>query len=219
MTGTYRIGKLFEFQATRTSNGVPDGSGFVVEATLTAIDLVDPGFVVDFGELAPLKRHLDHTLDHRNLDDVLGAGSTGDAQLGTYLEAWCRANLHEFVAERLERVTVRCGRPTSPGPHNLVFSAQHRLGGLPDGHKCGRDHGHTYVVSPLPGHDVLPDSVCQLAAHLDGTVLNEVLDFEPTSERLAHHLLQIARFAGASELETVRISETATSWAQYSEQR
>lgn len=219
MSGTYRIGKQFEFQATRTSNGVPDGSGFVVEATFTANELSEPGFVVDFGELAPLKRYLDQGLDHRNLDDVLGVGGTSDVQLAAYLEDWCRANLREVAAERLERVNVSRGRPASSGPHDVTFSAQHRLGGLPEGHKCGRDHGHTYLVSPLPGQGALPDSVRLLAALLDGTVLNDVLGFEPTSERLAHHVLQTARSAGASQLESLRVSETATSWAEYSEQR
>lgn len=219
MSGNYRIGKQFEFQATHTSNGVPDGSGFVVEATLTAIELSEPGFVVDFGELAPLKRYLDQSLDHRNLDDVLGVGNTSDAQLAAHLEDWCRANLHEVAAERLERVNVSRGRPASPGPHDLTFSAQHRLGGLPEGHKCGRDHGHTYLVSPLPGQGALPESVRQVATKLDGTVLNEVLEFEPTSERLAHYFLRTAHSAGAAELEAVRVSETATSWAEYSEQR
>ncbi|HTJ68150.1 MAG TPA: 6-carboxytetrahydropterin synthase [Actinospica sp.] len=219
MAGTYRIGKQFEFQATRTSNGVPDGSGFLVEATLTAIELTEPGFVVDFGELAPLKHHLDQKLDHRNLDDVLGTGNTSDAQLAAYLEDWCRANLNKDAVDRLECVNVRRGRPTSSGPHDVTFSAQHRLGGLPEGHKCGRPHGHTYLVSPLLGQGALPDSVRTLAVLLDGTVLNEVLGFEPTSERLAHHLLRTARSAGNAELEAVRVSETASSWAEYSEQR
>lgn len=218
IAGAYRIGKQFEFQATRISNGVPDGSGFVVEATLVAVELSGPGFVVDFGELAPLKRYLDQSVDHRNLDDVLGAGNTSNAQLATFLEDWCHANLHELAAERLERVSVRCGRPAGPSPHDLTFSAQHRLGGLPEGHKCGRDHGHTYLVSPLPGQDALPESVRQLVTGLDGTVLNEVLDFEPTSERLAHYFLRAAHSAGA-ERDAVRVSETATSWAECSEQR
>src|SRR5712691_6488084 len=86
MTGVYRIGKLFEFQATRTRDGAPDGSGFLVEATLTASSLTGPGFVVDFGELDPLKRYLDQALDHRNLDDVLSPGRAGNTQVAIHLE-------------------------------------------------------------------------------------------------------------------------------------
>jgi 6-pyruvoyltetrahydropterin/6-carboxytetrahydropterin synthase len=218
VTGTYRIGKQFEFQATRTRDGVPDGSGFLVEVTLTASSLTAPGFVVDFGELAPLERYLDQAFDHRNLDDVLGPGRAGDAQVAVQLEGWCRANLPGAAVERLEGVTVRAGRPFGPGPHDLTFSAQHRLGGLPDGHKCGRDHGHTYLVSPPPGRGALPDALRRIAAMLDGSVLNEVLDAEPTSEFLARHLLLTARLQGAAGLDALRVSETATSWAQYGEQ-
>jgi 6-pyruvoyltetrahydropterin/6-carboxytetrahydropterin synthase len=149
---------------------------------------------------------------------VLGVGRAGDTQVAMYLEDWCRANLHQAAAGRLERVTVRCGRPAGPGPHDLAFSAQHRLGGLPDGHKCGRDHGHTYLVGPLPGQGALPDALRRLVAALDGSVLNKVLGAEPTSEFLALHLLRSTRSQGAAGLEGLRVSETASSWAQYSEQ-
>lgn len=218
MTGIYRIGKQFEFQATRSRDGAPDGSGFVVEVTLAASELTGPGFVVDFGELAPLGRYLGETFDHRDLDDVFGAGLAGDLQMAMHLEAWCRVNM-AAAAGMLEQVTVRCGRPAGPGPHDLTFSAQHRLGGLPAGHKCGRDHGHTYLVSPLGGQGTLPDPVNELVAALDRSVLNKVLDTEPTSELLARYLLRRARLLGAAGLEALRVSETASSWAQYSEQQ
>lgn len=217
MNGQYRIGKQFGFQATRTNDGVPDGSGFVVEVTLAAGALTDPGFVVDFGELAPLGHYVDQAFDHRSLDDVLGAGRADNTQVAMHLEAWCHANLGEAAAGRLERVTVRCGRLAGPGPRDLVFSAQHRIGGLPDGHKCGRDHGHTYLVGPLPGREALPDVLHCLVATLDGSVLNEVLNDEPTSEHLARYLLLGAHSHGAARLGALRVSETSSSWAQYSE--
>jgi 6-pyruvoyltetrahydropterin/6-carboxytetrahydropterin synthase len=219
VTGMYRIGKQFEFQATRTRDGAPDGSGFLVEVILAASVLTGPGFVVDFGELAPIKDYLDETFDHRDLDDVLGAGLAGNVQLAGHLDAWCRANLPAAAAGRLDRVTVRCGRPAGPGPHEFTFSAQHRLGGLPAGHKCGRDHGHTYLVCPAPGQGALPDVLGGLVASLDGSVLNKMLDAEPTSELLACHLLLSARSQGAAGLGALRVSETASSWAQYGEQQ
>ena len=125
---------------TRTRDGAPDGSGFLVEVILAASVLTGPGFVVDFGELAPLKDYLDRTFDHRDLDDVLGTGLAGNVQVALHLEAWCRANLPTAVAGRLERVMVRCGRPAGPGPHDLTFSAQHRLAGL-----LGPDGSHSLV--------------------------------------------------------------------------
>ena len=41
--GLYRIGKQFGFQATRTRrDGVPEGSGFVVELILAAVSWQPP---------------------------------------------------------------------------------------------------------------------------------------------------------------------------------
>lgn len=66
--GLYRIGKQFGFQATRTGrDGVPDGSGFVVELILAAGELTGPGFVVDFAALAPLGHYLGHRPELRHL--------------------------------------------------------------------------------------------------------------------------------------------------------
>jgi 6-pyruvoyltetrahydropterin/6-carboxytetrahydropterin synthase len=219
VTGIYRIGKRFEFQATRTRDGSADGSGFLVEVILAACVLTGPGFVVDYGELSPLKDYLDESFDHRDLDDVLGAGLAGNVPMARHLDAWCRTNLPAAVSGRIEQVTVRCGRPAGPGPDDLMFSAQHRLNGLPAGHKCGRDHGHTYLVGPPPGQAKLPDVLGRLVATLDGSVLNEMLNAEPTSELLARHLLLAARSHGAAGLGALRVSETASSWAQYSEQQ
>ena len=70
MSSRYRIGKAIAFDATRTREGRPDGSGFVAEATFTASELGGPGFVVDFGELVGLTQYIDAVLDHRNLDGI-----------------------------------------------------------------------------------------------------------------------------------------------------
>ena len=79
------------------------------------------------------------------------------------------------------------------------FEAAHRLTGLPDGHRCARLHGHSFVVQlHLRGllderkgwlvdyYDVdLAWAPCH--ERLDHRYLNEVEDLEnPTSERIAH---------------------------------
>lgn len=113
------------------------------------------------------------------------------------------------------------------------FEAAHRLPGLPEGHRCGRLHGHSYTVevvlagsSPLrpPGFVVDFAELAPVRAYLDGAFdhrdLTEVLDAPATSENLARHLFDWC--AATLELPAgvavcaVRVSETASTWAEYS---
>ncbi|MFB8241655.1 6-pyruvoyl tetrahydropterin synthase family protein [Kitasatospora purpeofusca] len=207
----FRIGKAFPFEATRTVGAVLDGHSFTAEVTLTAQRLTGPGFVVDFGELRPVKQYIDANLDHRLLDDIVGGEATCD-RVGEHLRAWCQAYLPPAVAARLEAVEVRTGRRPAGSPSAVQFAASHQLGGLPEGHQCGRLHGHSYLVSPLPGAGPLPVQVGEyVRERLDGRLLNDVLDFEPTSELLAQHL---AAETGR-DLMGLRVSETESSWAEY----
>ena len=113
----------------------------------------------------------------------------------------------------------------------FTFSASHRLPGLPEGHKCGRPHGHNYTVEVVVGAGKLTEpgfvtdfgDLAPLKSYLDATFdhrdLNEALGVPPTSENLAAHVA--AWFAANLEpsipghLVSVRVSETDTTWAQY----
>lgn len=113
----------------------------------------------------------------------------------------------------------------------FTFAAAHRLGGLAEGHKCGRLHGHGYTVEVTlasrrltgPGFVVDFAELNLLKRHLDGEfdhqLLNEVVDVEPTSENLARVLFDwcVAHLAlpDGVVVEAVRVRETATSWAEY----
>lgn len=111
------------------------------------------------------------------------------------------------------------------------FEAAHRLGQLPEHHKCARVHGHSYAVEvtlvgqALSGPGFVVDfaelaSVKQyLADTFDHQLINDVVAVEPTSENLARLI-----FNWCSEklplpdgvcVEAVKVSETATSWAEY----
>lgn len=76
---TYTITKDFAFSASHVLHGLPEGHqcgrlhghNYLVRISLTSSTLDDVGFVIDFGELAPVKRWIDDTLDHRHLNDVL----------------------------------------------------------------------------------------------------------------------------------------------------
>ncbi|MEM9661049.1 MAG: 6-carboxytetrahydropterin synthase QueD [Planctomycetota bacterium] len=80
----------------------------------------------------------------------------------------------------------------------FTFDAAHRLDHLPEGHKCGRVHGHTYRLTvhvegepdPVVGWIVdfaeIKRLVTDTIEPLDHHLLNDVPGLEqPTTERLA----------------------------------
>lgn len=81
----YRISKRFEFSASHILNGLPDGHqcgrlhghNYVVEVELSG-EPGDVGFVLDYGELAPIKRFIDETYDHRHLNDEMAVNPTAE---------------------------------------------------------------------------------------------------------------------------------------------
>jgi 6-pyruvoyltetrahydropterin/6-carboxytetrahydropterin synthase len=111
------------------------------------------------------------------------------------------------------------------------FEGGHRLSGLPDGHKCARQHGHSYQVEIILTASSLeePGFVTDfgalrpfqefLDAELDHRNLHEVLPFEPTSERLAQFLagwfVQNLQPEIPGRLAAVRVRETGRSWARF----
>lgn len=81
---------------------------------------------------------------------------------------------------------------------NFQFEAAHVLPNVPEGHKCGRMHGHSFKVEvsvegeidPKMGwfcdHGVIGDAVKPLIAQLDHSCLNDIEGLEnPTFEHVA----------------------------------
>jgi 6-pyruvoyltetrahydropterin/6-carboxytetrahydropterin synthase len=113
----------------------------------------------------------------------------------------------------------------------FTFEAAHRLRDLPEEHKCARTHGHSYRVEIVLESEQLTetgfvDDFAELqplgdyiVASLDHRDLNSALDVNPTSELLARHLADWFERHLASDLNgrlaSVRVSETASSWAEY----
>lgn len=115
------------------------------------------------------------------------------------------------------------------------FSASHVLDGLPEGHQCGRLHGHNYVVElelqseVLDGHGFVLD-YGELAPfkrwvdeHLDHRHLNDQVEGNPTAELLAATLFDVARTMLADRpgmgsrwwVSAVRVRETPKTVAEY----
>ena len=125
----------------------------------------------------------------------------------------------------------------------FAFCASHHLEGLPEGHKCGRDHGHNYVVEVELQSEELNDvgfvqdygeldGVKALVATLDHRSLNNTLfgpwveivergipgrqrlGINPTAENLAKWFYDHL-IEQYPLLAAVRISETPQTWAEY----
>ncbi|WP_405728698.1 6-carboxytetrahydropterin synthase [Streptomyces sp. NBC_00028] len=113
-SGTSTIGKTFTFEAGHRLPGLPPehkcnrqhGHSYQVEVALTADALEAPGFVTDFGALAPFKEFLDTELDHRNLHEALPFEPTSEL-LAQFLAGWFIQTLEPHIPGRLVSVTVR----------------------------------------------------------------------------------------------------------------
>jgi len=107
------------------------------------------------------------------------------------------------------------------------FEAAHRLPSVPEGHKCGRLHGHSYrcivEVTGVPGEVSgwimdfadIDAATAPLRAELDHHYLNEVPGLEnPTSEVLARWVWRrlVSVLPGLSQ---VTVRETCTSGCSY----
>ena len=110
--------------------------------------------------------------------------------------------------------------------HRFRFEAAHRLPNVPEGHQCGRMHGHGFEVvlhvdQDLTGADMGIDFDCiaahwePLAEELDHACLNDIPGLEnPTSERLCQWLWQRLEPA-LPALSWVSVYETATAGCHF----
>lgn len=107
------------------------------------------------------------------------------------------------------------------------FSASHQLEGLPDGHQCGRLHGHNYIVEvvltwqSLNGVGFVVDygDLAPFKKYLDQEIdhrhLNDLFEFQTSAENLAKHFYDWCA-ARWPQTRAVRVSETPKTWAEYS---
>jgi 6-pyruvoyltetrahydropterin/6-carboxytetrahydropterin synthase len=108
------------------------------------------------------------------------------------------------------------------------FEAAHRLPRVPEGHKCGRLHGHSFQVDVTVDGPVdtemgwvmdfadLKEAFAPLDERLDHRYLNEIEGLEnPTSEHLARWIWQRLK-PTLNRLCEIRVRETCTAESIYS---
>ena len=111
----------------------------------------------------------------------------------------------------------------------ITFEASHVLEGMPEGHKCGRVHGHSYEVTvtltsnTLDGAGMVLDTgaIAYVRDALDHRHLNDVIKINPTAENLARWVYEsmnkVILVADAQDdvvVERVRVAETRSAWVE-----
>ncbi len=108
----------------------------------------------------------------------------------------------------------------------FYFSASHQIEGLPEGHPCGRLHGHNYTVILYLQSETLNEvgfvrdfgELTEFKALIDSLDHRHLNDLLPatTAEFLARWLYERAK-QWYPETVAVRVYETDQCWAEYRE--
>lgn len=108
------------------------------------------------------------------------------------------------------------------------FEAGHYLTGLPDTHKCTRQHGHNYVLIVELASEKLDDvgfvtdyfDIRPIKEYIDREwdhrMLNDIVDFNTTVENLACFLYKKFK-PEFPMLSAITIKETPSTYARYEE--
>lgn len=83
----YTISKRWTFSASHVLNMLPEdhqcsrlhGHNYIFEVVLASPMINAIGFVVDYGELKPVKEFIDTRLDHKHLNDVFDFNPTAES--------------------------------------------------------------------------------------------------------------------------------------------
>ena len=158
-------------------------------------------------------------LDHRALHSILP--DPDDAALARWLQGrLALPGLQQLALQSAPRHGVLLSHGGSlQWWRAYAFQAAHRLPRVPQGHKCGRMHGHGFEVvlhvAGVAGHDAIDEAWAPLHGLLDFGCLNDLPGLEnPTSEVLAHWIWQALK-PGLPGLASVTVFETGTSGALF----
>jgi len=101
----YTIQKDFHFSASHQLGGLPSdhqcarlhGHNYIVRVELSSGKLDLSGFILDYGDLRPLKAYIDSKMDHRHLNDVFDFQTSAE-NMARHLFEWCAARWPETSA-------------------------------------------------------------------------------------------------------------------------
>jgi 6-pyruvoyltetrahydropterin/6-carboxytetrahydropterin synthase len=104
----FTITKEFHFSAGHHLTGLPaghkcarpHGHNYIVVVELQAAQLNDKGFVVDYGDLTPLKHYIDQIADHYYLNDVFQFQTSAES-LARHFYEWCKGQWPQTAAVRV----------------------------------------------------------------------------------------------------------------------
>jgi 6-pyruvoyltetrahydropterin/6-carboxytetrahydropterin synthase len=109
----FEIGKQWIFDASHHLPSLPaghkcsrvHGHTYRVKATVGSSLLSGPGFVTDFGDLAPFGKYLNDHVDHRDLNEVFAFEPTSEL-LAQHFAQWFIDNLQPRISGRLLAMEV-----------------------------------------------------------------------------------------------------------------
>lgn len=113
---------------------------------------------------------------------------------------------------------------------SFKFSASHQLKGLPEGHACGRLHGHNYEVILTLNAELLDEVGFvydyralewvkeYIKTTFDHRNINDIYPWNPTSENLAFHFYLTFK-EKLYQLQAVTVKETDSTSATYEQTR
>jgi 6-pyruvoyltetrahydropterin/6-carboxytetrahydropterin synthase len=223
--------KTFHLEvAHRTTQGSERGErlhghSLRVDVVCAGITTDPEGWLIDYGEIKTAFAPVKATLDHHDLNEVLGLEDVSLTQIRDYIHGQLAphvAPLKEihvavegdgaFVLRQLEQDNQLHLRERL----HFSFEAAHRLPNVPEGHQCGRMHGHSFRVEAGAAHlEGLRLPLKALYEKVDHRCLNEIEGLEnPTSEVLSQWIWQQLS-AHVHDLRLVAVQETCTARCVY----
>jgi 6-pyruvoyltetrahydropterin/6-carboxytetrahydropterin synthase len=193
----FRIAVRGQAPGSPCPGGEPQALGEALEQRLAPLRYHLVNETVRYADDAPLLRWV---ADGLAVPEVDGLTLSGDPRFGMDRDA--KGALHAWRSFRIE--------------------AAHRLPNVPEGHKCGRMHGHGFTVvlyENVDGGDEVdaPERIAgawaPLEALLDHACLNDIGGLDnPTSEHLAAWIWQRVELPALSG---ITVSESATTGCHY----